>query len=136
MIRGDFGKLAGLAAKLRAASGGKVYEALKKNLAAEALTQMQLGFRGSRDPYGQVWRPLKKRRGKPLLDTGRLRGSFSYQVTSTGFRLGTVTVYAAAHQYGTRRIRARPMLPTGQLGPIWSKAFNEAGRTTLRKFMR
>jgi phage gpG-like protein len=83
-----------------AAQNGELYERMKKNLAAEALTQLQLGFRESRDPYGEGWKPPRWRAGKPLLDTGRLRNSFTYAITATGFHIGTNVIYAAIHNYG------------------------------------
>jgi phage gpG-like protein len=34
------------------------------------LERVQHGFEDSQDPYGQAWRPLKHRAGKPLMRTG------------------------------------------------------------------
>jgi phage gpG-like protein len=70
-----------------------------------------LGFKFSRSPYGQQWAPLKIREGVPLIDSGRLRSSISYQVggTSGGQYVDVGTNYgplngggsvAAVHQFG------------------------------------
>lgn len=141
-LRGDFRKLDTLVVKLERLAKGGALDAMKKNLAAEALTQLRLGFRGSKDPYGNPWKPLKRRKGKPLDDTGRLRGSFTATPTSTGFRIGSNVTYAAPHQTGSLKWPGRPpqrqMLPSSDkgLGPIWRSALREAAATTSRKLFR
>lgn len=100
-LTGDFAKMKKLVVKIGRLADGKLFTSLKKNLAEEALTQVKFGFRESRDPYGNPWAPLKRREGKPLLDTGRLRNSFATANTSTGFRIGSSVSYAGFHQGGT-----------------------------------
>lgn len=101
-MKGDFAKLDLLRVMVsKVGRSGKLHTAMKKNLAAEAVTQVKFGFRESRDPYGVPWKPLKFRKGKPLLDTGRMRNSFTSTVTPTGFRLGSNVSYAPHHQDGT-----------------------------------
>lgn len=120
---------------------------LRQPLAAAGralLTRVQLGFRRSQDPYGRPWKPVK-RGGQPLVDRGRLRRSFGFQVERDGVVIGTYVRYAAVHQEGatiTARnhpylrfrvggqwvrkrsvtIPARPMLPNPAEGlpPTWS----------------
>jgi len=75
---------------------------LAQNLAEEARHQVDDGFRQQRDPYGRAWQPLKHRRGKILLDTGRMRASTATQAAPDGFRLEITAAYAAHHQYGTK----------------------------------
>lgn len=105
-VRGDFSKLQALS-KL---TGDITVPAWRKRLAAvmgaEALKLVQMGFRSSVDPYGQRWAPLQHRKGKPLLDTGRLRNSFSYQAYPDGFEIGSGASYAKFHQYGTNGRRS------------------------------
>src|SRR5207249_12102559 len=83
------------------------------------VTQTQLGFRESRDPYGVPWAPLKLRiGGKPLLHRGRLRSSITKSdVTASGFRLGSNLIYARVHQYGAtiRPKRAKALRSRGDL---------------------
>lgn len=69
------------------------------------VTRVQLGFRRSEDPYGRPWKPVK-RGGQPLVDSGRLRRSFSYRVERDGLVVGTNVNYAAVHQGGAL-IRAK-----------------------------
>lgn len=133
---------------------------VSKALAAESLTQVQLGFRASRAPSGDPWASLALRSGKPLMDTGRLRNSYTYTLLADGFRLGTGVAYAPTHQHGATilpvrarllrfkvrggktyfakktTIPARPMVPTGSdLGPIWGPALQKAGAAELRRAM-
>ncbi len=101
MIKGDFAKLARLQAQVKKLASNDRQLALANVMGAAALTELQLGFRESRDPYGRAWAPLLLRAGgKPLLDTGRLRSSFSYQPRRSGFTIGTNFIGAGVHQHG------------------------------------
>ncbi len=160
-LKGDFAKLTQLQTKIGHLAASGTRERLARVLGAEALAQVQLGFRESRDPYGVPWKPLALRSGKPLLDTRRLSNSFSSRIAPGGFTVGTNFVGAAVHQHGativpvkakflafkaSRRgktifakrvtIPSRPMMPTRVLGPIWTRAFNETATRFLSKLMR
>lgn len=63
------------------------------------LADVQLGFRSSRDPYGNAWQPVK-RGGKPLLRSSILRNSYSFKVAADELTLGTNIQYAPTHQFG------------------------------------
>ena len=114
--------------------------AVKKRLlnaaAAEALTQVKLGFRGSKAPNGAPWKPLKVRDGRPLRDTGRLGNSFTVKISGQLVTLGTNVVYARFHQFGTPRIPARPMLPLSGLTPSWNKAITRAVDRAFVNFVK
>lgn len=126
----DRSALQKLQRQLRAAAsqGDGLYDRAKKACAAAAITELSLGFRESRNPYGEPWAPLKVRRGKPLIDTGRLRSSFTVSFTPTGFRIGTNVDYAASHQYGTggRKSAGTRFQPVGSKGRFISA--DAAGR--------
>lgn len=100
-IKGDFAKLAKLTDRFETTSRPKFRAEMSRVLAAEALKLVQMGFRTSTDPYGNAWAALKHRKGKPLLDTARLRSSFSAHSDMSGFVVGTNVTYAKFHQYGT-----------------------------------
>lgn len=160
-LRGDFARLARLRAKVGIVASRDTNVRLANVLGAEAIAQVQLGFREGRDPYGRAWRPLKLRGGKPLLDTGRLRSSFSFRANRGSFRIGTNFIGAAVHQYGativpkrakmlrfraSRRgkpifakkavIPSRQMMPERQLPPIWRDAFKGAATRFLSRIMK
>lgn len=116
---------------------------LNKVLSEEALTQVAFGFRRSRDPYGEAWEPLKYDRprggNKPLVDTGRMRNSFSaVNVDADGFEIGTNVEYMTHHQYGTADLPQRMMLPIEArgLGPIWTRAFQAQFRELTREHFK
>lgn len=161
----DARALEALIRKVRALGrAGGLYDRTKAALAAEALTQVQLGFRESRDPYGEPWAPLVLREGKPLQDTRRLETSFSTELLADGFRIGTRTFYGRVHQYGAtilpkrakllrvpvgrgkkRRyvflkravIPARRMVPDPRrLGPIWTAAFRRTVERVTGRYWR
>jgi phage gpG-like protein len=82
--------------------GGLVADS-RRLIRAAALKQIQDGFRQSRDPYGEPWRPLKYRKGKPLQKTGRMYRSAASRVTTRGGVEVAITAdYAIFHQEGTR----------------------------------
>lgn len=110
-------------------------------IGAAILSEVDLSFVESRDPWGNHWAALSakttlpmRRKGKGtgadaqiLMDTGKLAESFSHQTTKRSVTVGTTKKYAGTHQFGaaqgaygrTRRggpipwgrIPARPMLP-------------------------
>lgn len=127
-LRGDFSKLSQLRTRLTAAKSPAARHALNRVLGAAALAELQKGFRSSVDPYGSAWLPLKRRKGKPLLDTARMRNSYSASATATGFRIGTSTAYAPHHQYGTsgRKAASSRSMPTNGRGRFMSHKASSA----------
>lgn len=100
-VSGPDGALRAIYVKVRALGENKLRIAISKQLAEQAITEVRKGFRASVDPYEKPWAPPQFRAGKTLLDSGRLRNSFSYQsVTARGFKVGTNVIYAPVHQYG------------------------------------
>jgi phage virion morphogenesis protein len=114
------------------------------------VSKIQMGFRTSRDPWGNAWAALKFRSGQPLRDTGRLRNSIHYAATPQEVTVGTNVSYAAVHQFGavikpktakalvftaggrtifarSVTVPARPFMPIGQpLPDSWEQGIKEA----------
>lgn len=140
-VTGDFAALAALQKELAAvASQGR--RLAVKAMAAEATDLVADGFRVSSAPDGSPWRPLararvrnrrKGDRGKPLVDTGRLRASVTTRprVTAEGFTITADPIYAATHQYGRGAIPARPFLPLPDLPREWAARLEEAAREAM-----
>lgn len=140
-VSGDFGALRSLGDSLRRV-GAQGVRVAAKAMAAEAVDLVAEGFRGSKAPDASAWRPLarararnrrKGDRGKPLVDTGRLRASVTARpvVTADSFTIGTGLVYAATHQYGRGAIPARPFLPLPNLPPTWARTLEDAAREAI-----
>lgn len=75
---------------------------LQKRLGQTAIAQAQLGVRQGRDPYGEAWKPLTSRTGRPLRRTGN-NIQRSWTAGSAGpdsFIFGSRFKYLATHQYG------------------------------------
>ena len=148
---------------LRERIAGMTTPAFRTNIAqlcgAAALKLVADEFNGSHDPYDTPWAELASRRGpslgrggrgrsrrrvqgprrraKPLLDTGRLRASFTVQPGDGFFRIGSSVGYARFHQFGTRRMVARPMLPGQVIPEKWTDAFAEViNRAVTRQLQR
>lgn len=140
-LTGDFDALKALREDLARVGADGVALAVK-GMAAEAVDLVADGFRSSTAPSGAAWRPLARARsrnrrrgdrGKPLVDTGRLRASVTARpvVTRDSFTIGTNVIYAATHQYGRGPIPARPFLPSPDPPPAWARRLEEAAREAI-----
>lgn len=94
-----------------------ISEDLENNIAS--------GFRDEKSPDGTGWTPLKKPRksgsSKILNDTGRLKDSFAHVASNSFVEITTDTMYAPFHQFGTRKMVARPFFPSATLPPAWEQ---------------
>jgi phage gpG-like protein len=132
---------------------------IAKRIAAGYVKLVADEFRDSHDPYGVPWKPVVRNRrrdrrarerraakglvaraDKPLVDTGRLRASVTARVDGSVVRVALPVEYASYHQYGTRRIARRQILPeadTGGLPAAWVEmAINEANKTLAEYFRK
>lgn len=157
LVKADFGRLEDLKRRVGVVGSVQFREGLARRLAGTVTKLLADEFRNSVDPYGRPWAPVFRNRArdrrararggaramradKPLIDTGRLRAA----ATASQFTQGTMVrvsipvEYASYHQYGTRSIRQRqivPMAETGGLGPIWTDAFNREIDLALKQAM-
>lgn len=92
---------------------------LHRTIGAALLTLVGLSFRMSRDPWGAPWKPLKQRRGQPLVDSGRLRASLTSEVASDRVSVGTNLIYAPPHQFGATIVPVRAKMLAWQVGNAW-----------------
>jgi hypothetical protein len=99
------------------------------------------GFAAGRDPYGQAWAKLRPstvargRRPPPLTDTGTMRRGVSVRpMAGAGIAVSFASdIPSIFHQYGTRKMAARPMLPRGAFPATWARAIERIGETEFRK---
>jgi phage gpG-like protein len=140
----------------KVAEAPRLLPGLAKRIGAAFVKQVADEFKESRDPYGNPWKPvvrnrrrdirararraakgLSARADKPLIDTGRLRGSVVARTEGSVVRIALPVEYASYHQYGTRTIARRQILPesdTGGLGPRWSQAANKETIAVLNAY--
>lgn len=70
-------------------------EKLLKRIGDTTIRLSSHTFRREADPYGNKWPALKRRKGRPLRDTGRLRNSLDKRVVGgTAVEVGTGVEYA------------------------------------------
>ncbi len=99
-----------------------------KEIGEELLANWQLRWKQEKNPYGEEWKPLapstlvRRRKGKGsgpaaqiLRDTGRLQNSFVPVASRDSVCIGTNVFYAPFHQFGTRYIPQRMLLPMERL---------------------
>lgn len=84
-----------------------------KGAGEHMLTRVSDAFEEEKSPSGEKWKPSKKRSGKTLTDTARLKKSVAYEVVGDDVHVGTNVVYGAIHNYGgeTGRAGARFEMP-------------------------
>ena len=149
-ITGDWKKLEQLIKRTQTIADPGFMRALSADMAEETLSLIRQGFANESDPYGRPWQQLKRRQGRILQDTGRLRNSFHYSLTPGGFRVANATVYARAHQdpqprsgWGKRpgslsQLPQRMMVPSKTLGlpPRYVQAYTGIVKDHLRAHMK
>lgn len=158
-VSGNFTGLARLIGQVSAVTTPQWRTGLLHGMGVAAMKQLMDQFRDSRDPYGNPWKPLVLRKGKPLLDTGRMRASVTVVPKENGFELVIGASYAPVHQYGKANIRPvharmlawkmrgsskkffaksvsipqRMMIPpTDNIGPRWDKAIRAEADLRIR----
>ena len=116
---------------------GKLLKRAQEAMAKESVKLAKRGFAKSESPTGQKWKPLKYRKGKPLVLTGKL-SNFSYQMTSKGFILYAGADYFVHHQYGAPRAKLpkRQMVPNGDSWGKWSKPMADAGAKSIARWLK
>jgi phage gpG-like protein len=120
---GDFSKLDLLRRRVESVTRAGMVNDLAAVLGVTAMKQVADSFRESRDPYGHAWAPLKYRKGKPLLDTGRMAASVNSHVVDKGVRISIPVKQAAIHQNGGQvaphsRIRGRTLWRNPKTGRL------------------
>jgi hypothetical protein len=117
-LRGDFGGLRGLIGKLQRAAGGALTRS-ESHLMQEALAKTREEvvecFLYQRDPDGAPWAARKTVYGNyrdtnPILFD--LLSYMEFQIVDGKVKVTNRKYYAFYHQTGTRRMVARPFLPT------------------------
>jgi phage gpG-like protein len=112
-------------------------EALKarmlRSASGEALALVMKGFQSGTDPKDDPWAPLRSRNGMILVRTARMRNSFTSKPTATGFVIGSNVTYTKFHQDGTKKMKARQMVPTGGvLTAKWQTAIDAACNVAMQ----
>jgi len=108
---------------------------------ADGITrELQKEFKQGTDPYGKAWKPLRPstlksgRHPPPLTDSGRLRdGTLAQPMRGAGVQIVVGAPYGVFHQYGTRRMARRPILPTGAMPKAWSAIIRASVSRILKK---
>ncbi len=121
--------------KLERLDSGSFIGEVRRQVATEGLKLINAGYRDSVDPYGNRWQPLKRRDGKPLVLTGAFRDTWMAYPTPTGVRFLSGVDYGAYHQYGTKTIPFRRVIPLKTLGMPrpWLDVINKAYSASVRK---
>ena len=88
-----------------------------KAMGEHVLLRVSDAFQEETSPSGEKWKPSERaaarKRGKTLVQTGRLRASVAYEVHGDELHVGTNLVYGAIHNFGgeTGRRDARFEMP-------------------------
>jgi phage virion morphogenesis protein len=85
------------------------------------VNRIRFCFRNSTSPWGTPWAPLRYRKGRPLIDTGRLRRSIVFKATKGAVEIGTNVKYARVHQFGAKLKSRDQVLAFGPGGKFQSR---------------
>ena len=104
-------------------------------IAAEIARQFDEG----KDAYGRPWASLaeatisKGRSPPPLTDTGAMKSTVKVETRGNDQLVASIADDPARfHQSGTKRMPARPILPTGEVPEAWAKAVEESVLEALK----
>lgn len=101
--------------KTKKLGGAQALRVLSGRLAVDARKFVEQSFASSTSPDGAAWKPLKTRKGQPLVKSGKLSRSIKTRVSSKGFELYTNVPYAAVHQFGaSTKARFQARTKTGR----------------------
>jgi hypothetical protein len=137
MATGDFRKLQLLKANL--ANLARVPSQAAREASDGINKSIQQEYDAGKDPYGKAWAPLrpatlaKGRTPPPLTASGKMRGkTLAKPLQSIGIGL-ELPFPGVFHQKGTRKMRARPVLPYGGMPRAWTAAIKVATARALAK---
>ena len=115
-----------------------------RTIGEELLSGWRLNWKLETDPYGEKWADLapstkrqKRKRGgyQILRDSGDMQNSFHVQATRNTIIIAAGVTYAQYHQFGTKKMPRRMLLPDpdkglpkGDLEYIREKLLEELGR--------
>ena len=130
------GGLAAFEGRLKRLASGDWRKPLYERIGARLHELVKQGWTRRAAPSGDPWKPTT--RANPILeDSGRMRASTSYEVTSNGITLRVNDFKAAFHQYGTSRgIVPRKMLPEGNMPPEWVAAIQEETDAFFKEWLK
>jgi len=129
MLNGDYAKLREVIRRAHSLAGGKWKRGVTKQMSEETVELVRHGFATSTAPDGSKWAPVR-RKGFPLLDSGRLRASILRASNDAGYSVFTNVVYARRQNYGGGGIRARAFFPpNGTCPPAWAYRLHRVART-------
>jgi phage gpG-like protein len=103
-LSGDFSKLTAFSNRVAAFGSPALMRQISKEIADEALFQVQKGFSEQRDPYGPQWFPKKFDDGRKILrgSSGKLERSFVRLYAGPDAAIiGSKVRYAGFQQTGT-----------------------------------
>lgn len=139
---GDYRGLLNLSARLRDLAGIPAQAA--KQASEEIDDLIQTEFDQGTSPYGTKWAPLrpatlkKGRHPPPLTDTSTMRDSVEVKpMKGAGVSITINEEPSIYHQWGTEKMAARPILPSGTRMPAtWTQAVAEAVDDAVKRRMK
>lgn len=147
-IRGDFARLKQLIKRVEGVEDKALLRQMRTQVSRGVKALILEGFDQARAPWGQRWKPTRDG-GKPLVETGALRGSFTVKTSGSAIVVSNKVPYAAVHQEGATikrrrgralrrpiRIPRRAFLPTRPiLPPHWEGRLRPLVQRLLARHM-
>lgn len=103
-----------------------VSKEIMKAVGSEMLSLVDQGFDAQKNPYGRSWAKIR-RAGRILQKTGVMRNSFKVLHRGSAVSVFASVNYAAFHQFGTKHMVRRMMVPgKSGLPRAWRMSLDEA----------
>ena len=94
-------------------------------------------YDAGQDPYKLQWNQRKAFYAWPILNkTGKQRDSFKTSVSGDTFTITNTAQYAKYHQYGTKFMDMRKILPEGELPEEWQEELEGYFQETLSFYLQ
>ncbi len=120
-------------------------EGLVEEIAAEAAPKIEAlvsqEFSAQKDPYGKAWAPLapstvrRKGSSRILTHTGAMASSVNVKAEGASIAL-SIDDPGIHHQFGTKHMPARPVLPSDSLPQAWQDEIEGAAARAVAKALK
>lgn len=125
-LTGQFDVLEQWARRIDRLAADATRTAVSKEMAETALGLVADDFSGEHGPFGGRWKPKQRPDGRPIGvgRTGKLAKYRIRHVDGVSFRIGSDAPYSKFFHGGTRRMKARMIVPNnGRIPSAWSARF-------------
>lgn len=111
--------------------------AVHKTVGRRVRSLISEGFEKREAPDGHAWAKRERNESWPLLEkTGKMRRGWRVITSPKGISAKNKVKHTKFHQYGTRYMAARPMVPRGRLPEKWRVPILRSAKNAVSKELK